>query len=119
MAAGALVSPRSPRPGIQPAMVESGFEKAVQILQQQAKPATVDESLIAPRETIFRSQYHQLPPLSHSNLASFVLENATGRFASNTAFVDGSTGETYSYSQVGSTHPSEITQPVGLSNQFV
>ena len=99
MAAGAtLLPPHSQRAVVQPA-TESEFEKAVQIIQQ-TKLTAVDEDLIAPRENTFRSNFGDLPPIPHSNLASFVMENATGRFASKNAFVDGSTGATYSYSQV-------------------
>lgn len=47
----------------------------------------------------FRSSA-ELPPFTHTNLASFILEKATGRFASNTAIVDGASGECYSYAQV-------------------
>ncbi|KAG0631933.1 hypothetical protein M758_1G291500 [Ceratodon purpureus] len=99
MAAGATLPLPTQGPVIQAAMDESEFEKAVQMLQQ-TKQSNVDASLIAQREKIFRSNYHQLPPIPHSNLASFVLENATGSFASKTAFVDGSTGTSYSYSQM-------------------
>lgn len=112
MAAGALVSQR---PAMQPAM-ESEFEKAVQMLNQ-SKAMAVEESVIAPREKTFRSHFHPLPPIPHTNLAAFVMENATGRFASKTAFVDGTTGASYSYSQVG-TH---TRQPIhfNLTQTFV
>lgn len=118
MAAGALSPPRSQRPVVHAAMDESEFEKAVQILQQ-TKQTIVDESLIAPREKIFRSHYHQLPPIPHFNLASFVLENATGRFASKTAFVDGSTGTRYSYSQVCTVHAHKPNQLIRTSRHCV
>lgn len=50
-------------------------------------------------ENIFRSS-GQLPPVTHANLASFILENANGKFAANTAIVDGASGTHYSYTQV-------------------
>lgn len=55
--------------------------------REQAKMRTVDEILIGPREQIFRSPT-QLPSLAHSNLVSFILDKASGKFASNTAVVD-------------------------------
>lgn len=67
------------------------MEKAKQMLQAPDP--------VMPDVEIFRSRCDQVP-LTHTNLASFVLANATGPFAANTALVDGVSGACYSYSQV-------------------
>lgn len=85
---------------------EDDMEIAMQMIREAKLKSPVEEKgfddIAAPScgKTDFRSR-EQLPPITHTNLASFVLENSTGRFAANTAIVDGASGAHYSYTQVG------------------
>lgn len=74
---------------------------AMQVLREsKLKTSDVEEKKsCSAAEHIFRSS-EQLPPVTHANLASFILENADGKFAANTAIVDGASGKHYSYAEV-------------------
>lgn len=96
MAAGALMSSLRVTAIPQAASDGDDMETAMQMLRQ-CKLKTPEDGLA--REEIFRS-FKALPPETHTNLASFVLEKAAGAFAANTAIVDGASGTRYSYAQV-------------------
>ncbi len=54
-------------------------------------------------EIVYRS-LKPLPPLTHSNLASFILQDACIKYETRTAMVNGATGVEYTYGEV-STRP--------------
>lgn len=98
----AVCLPPSPKATAADAVLEMTAAVA-DLLQQQQKRAVValDECPIASRgKTSYRSHI-QLLENAHTNLASFILENAgSDAFSSRTAIVDGATGTHYTYSQV-------------------
>jgi hypothetical protein len=54
-------------------------------------------------DIVYRS-LKPLPPLAHSNLASFILQDACIKYETRTAMVNGATGVEYTYGEV-STRP--------------
>lgn len=99
----AVCLPPSPKAAATDAVLEM-TAAVTDLLQQQQKRAGVvalDDCPITSRGKKSYRSHIQLPENAHTNLASFILENAgSDDFSSRTAIVDGATGTRYTYSKV-------------------
>jgi hypothetical protein len=101
----AVCLPPSPKAAATDAVLEmtAAVTDLLQQQQQQKRGGVValDDCPISSRGKKSYRSHIQLPEIKHTNLASFILENAgSDDFSSRTAIVDGATGTHYTYSKV-------------------